>query len=778
VKPDGPIPARLMIVGEAPGEEEVRRNTPFQGNSGIELNSMLHDAGLHRSTALVTNVCRLRPPQNDISKWMARKPLPLHVEWRGRWVLPPIAEGAALLEQEIALCKPEVILALGNTALLALTGREGIGDWRGSLLQHSSGAFVIPTWHPAYILRMWDHRVQAVHDMRRAASILEKGVPPAPAWKFTIRPTFEEVVMRLWWLLNRADEGRATPLWIDFDLETRAGHIACAGLSWSLTEALCIPFMSVEDEEGYWNSYREWQIVKLLRELLMHRRVKVRGQNLLYDCQYTARHWLFVPNVAQDTMIAWHTCFPGLRKALDFQASMLCDFYVYWKMDGRLWDGSVPEDELWQYNCVDCVRTREVGEESARIIEKMGLQEVDAFQQRLFWPVLYAMQRGVRIDLQSRAALAKELEQEVDERFNWFVQVLGHSLNPSSYPQMKSFFIDDLQQEANNKLRKDGFSTASFDDESLEKMLGREPLLEPVVRKIQELRSIRVYLSTFVKMPLDQDERMRCSFNLCGTETYRFSSSENAFGTGGNLQNLPHGDDVRRLPNIRKLFLPDPGHTFFEVDGKGADFQVVIAEVNDDNLRQAVAEIDDLHTHHMKELRLPARQLTKRFTHATNYGGKPGGMSLKLGLTKRVIEDAQKRYFEMYPGIKQWHERVEAQVRETRTVSNAFGYRRYYFDRLDSILPEALAWVPQSTVACFINRVWVALWEEFGPGGDLEVLLQVHDSLAGQFSTAKSAEILSTIQRIAATITVPYPTPLVIPVSIATSPVSWGACAK
>jgi len=52
-----------------------------------------------------------------------------------------------------------------------------------------------------------------------------------------------------------------------------------------------------------------------------------------------------------------------------------------------------------------------------------------------------------------------------------------------------------------------------------------------------------VFLSTFIMMPLDQDSRMRCSYNICGTETYRFSSSKNAFGSGGNLQNLPKGDE-------------------------------------------------------------------------------------------------------------------------------------------------------------------------------------------------------------------------------------------
>ena len=63
----------------------------------------------------------------------------------------------------------------------------------------------------------------------------------------------------------------------------------------------------------------------------MHPNCWVRAQNGLYDCQHTYRWWHFVPNIKQDTMISHHTCFSGMKKSLDFQASMYCDYYFYWK---------------------------------------------------------------------------------------------------------------------------------------------------------------------------------------------------------------------------------------------------------------------------------------------------------------------------------------------------------------------------------------------------------------------------------------------------------------
>ena len=80
-------------------------------------------------------------------------------------------------------------------------------------------------------------------------------------------------------------------------------------------------------------------------------------------------------------------------------------------------------------------------------------------------------------------------------------------------------------------------------DEALEKIATREPLLRPMTKIIREMRSIGVFISNFIKAQLDPDGRMRCSFNPAGTETYRFSSSTSAFDTGTNLQTIPEGDE-------------------------------------------------------------------------------------------------------------------------------------------------------------------------------------------------------------------------------------------
>lgn len=336
-RPEGPIPSRIMLVGEAPGYEEEQKGLPFQGASGQELNRMLGEAGITRNECFITNVVRLRPPNNDLSHFIAKAKKDVtsqHIQLRGRSVLKPVYDGVELLRKEIAMVQPNIIVALGATPLWALTGVNGITKWRGSMLYSSDMGVptkVIPTLHPAYILRDWSSRAVAINDLRRAAKFRSGADYPKPNWRFIIRPTFAKVTEVLNLILQLVSEA---PLRLSFDLETRGGHIACAGLSWTLEDAICIPFIYSGFHE-YWSAAQEAEIIYLLYKILTHTNAKVVGQNILYDSQYTYRHWCFVPRVVQDCMISQHSIFSDLPKSLAFQASMYTRYYKFWKDEGK-----------------------------------------------------------------------------------------------------------------------------------------------------------------------------------------------------------------------------------------------------------------------------------------------------------------------------------------------------------------------------------------------------------------------------------------------------------
>ena len=348
-------------------------------------------------------------------------------------------------------------------------------------------------------------------------------------------------------------------------------------------------------------------------------------------------------------------------------------------------------------------------------------------------------------------------------------EVLGHPLNPRSSKQMKALFYGDFKQRPIMKRRAEGPSTPTLDDDALVTLGKREPALRPLIKRIQDIRSMGVFLNTFVRAPLDWDDRMRCSYNICGTLTYRLSSSTNAFGSGTNLQNLPKGDEGAGLPNIRKLFVPDPGYTIFDMDLDRADLQVVVWEAGDEDLKAMLREGVDIHAENARVLGV-SRQLAKTWVHGTNYGASARTMASQCGISVKQAESMRTRWFAAHPGIADWQKRVEARLGAERIVENRFGYRWRVFDRTDGLLPEALAWIPQSTVALVINKAWLRIFRE---APDIQILLQVHDSLVGQFPTGKAQEVLAQLKHLAA-IPIPYPEPLTIPVGIKTSERSWG----
>ena len=303
---------------------------------------------------------------------------------------------------------------------------------------------------------------------------------------------------------------------------------------------------------------------------------------------------------------------------------------------------------------------------------------------------------------------------------------------------------------------------------------------------ILESRSLNSIRSTFLRAKLDPDGRFRSSWHPIGTETFRLTSSKNAFYRGGPLQNVTDGKHThsgRKLPNLRSCIVPDAGHRIYNCDLERADLQVVVWEADDDDLKQKIREHADIHSENAKDVfgldRAPTEQerhFAKTFVHGTNYGGKARTMAVNANCTVHEADLAQRRWFAAHPGIKRWHERVEAYLAGTRTVTNRFGFRRIYFDRVDGLLPEALAWIPQSTVSLVISYMQMLIEDELG---DMqETLMQGHDSLVGQYRIENEDKVLPMIHRLSKQVIVPYDDPLCIPLELALSDSSWGEVEK
>lgn len=793
IQSTGPVNAKVMLVGEFPNEQDLRKGEPFIGSGGFELTKMLAEAGLYRDSCHLTYVMKDRIAGGRLEAIIAEKKkdiTPAHVYFQGKWVLPSVVKAVEALREEILRSKPNVVGALGNLAFWALTGEWSVFQWRSSVMESTlvPGLKVIPTLSPGIVMGQWSQRPLIVHDLKRIFRHRDNpGVTPVN-YNTVIRVNYSTAHSYLTQLIEDAKQHILVSndrLLIGGDIETRAGHISCIAFARSTNEAICIPFMSATSPEGYWSLEEEAELVYLIYHLC--RLVTIVGQNWNYDAQYLYRHWHFLCPSVVDTMIQQHSAFSNLPKNLAFLSSMYLEDHLYWKDDRTNWvEGpkGEGEDKYWIYNCTDAIRTLAIHHVLKNVLNSLGLSHVNDFQQLLAPCVLKSMNRGVRVDHEARANLSLQLLDEIASREAWMRSVLGHEINIRSPKQMADFFYRQMgQKEVINRKTK----SITCDDEALRKIAGREPILLPVTRKISELRSLGVFHSTFVQAGLDVDGRMRTSFNVCGTETYRFSSAQNAFGTGMNMQNIPKGGETEgeglELPNVRNLFIPDPGCTFFDIDLDSADLRIVTWESDcqwmKENFkagRKPYVEVmkEYYHNQSMTKASHPREYaLFKSLCHGTNYLGTADGIAPRIGLLVAETERIQRWYFGLCPEIKKWQDDIKAQVSKRRYVQNAFGYRNYFFDKIEgTIFNQAVAWIPQSTVACLINRAYVNIDRNLS---EVDVLLQVHDSLAGQFDSVYGDWALRRIVE-EASIAIPYEDPLFIPVGVVSSNKSWGEC--
>ncbi len=230
------------------------------------------------------------------------------------------------------------------------------------------------------------------------------------------------------------------------------------------------------------------------------------------------------------------------------------------------------------------------------------------------------------------------------------------------------------------------------------------------------------------------------------------------------------------LPNVKKMFIPDPGYTIIDADLEKADAQVVAWEAGDEELKQIFREGKNLHEENARNIFgdiSPSNYAkAKAGVHATNYGCRPRRLAEVLGVTVYEAELFQQRWFGAHPRILSWHSRIKKELSQFRKVVNPFGFERFYFDRVESIFSEALAWVPQSTVAHVTN---VGLTNIDANLPEANLLLQVHDALILQVPTNQTPDIYKDVLK-NMQIPIPYSDPLTIPVSLSTSTQSWGHC--
>jgi DNA polymerase-1 len=232
------------------------------------------------------------------------------------------------------------------------------------------------------------------------------------------------------------------------------------------------------------------------------------------------------------------------------------------------------------------------------------------------------------------------------------------------------------------------------------------------------------------------------------------------------------------LPVLRRLIIPDPGMTLLDLDLSAADAQVVAWASGDTLLKQQLRSGTDLYMEEETGLwaecsHIP-RGRRKNCVHSANYGASYRTIGDKYIGNRNVARRWLNRWFALHPSIRAWQRATEFSLNSNRTVTNPWGFRRIYTDRLDYLLPQALAWIGQSTVAITINKILLRVDHAHEHDNlPIQVLLQDHDNLVMQCPTNQLNEAVPRLLELAK-VPIPFPNdPLVISASLKVSQKSW-----
>lgn len=345
----------ICLVGEAFGENEEKIGAGFVGASGIELLKMLADAGIIELTSadydylnkyyntsdpnfvdLIwrlhpevyrTNVFQRRPLGNKIEDFCGPKATALAgfpALLKAKYVRQEFKPELERLGEELVEQDPNLIIALGNTPLWALAGITGISKVRGATRPTShtvTGFKLLPTYHPAAVLRQWELRPTAVADLMKARREAEFPEIRRPAREIWIEPAIEDMET----FYARYITGCRL---LSIDIETSGNQVTSIGFAPSAHIALVVPFVDERAKgRSYWPALEaESAAWKIVGRILSDRTIHKIFQNGLYDIAFLWRSMgLPTYGATHDTMLLHHTLQPESLKSLGFLGSIYSD---------------------------------------------------------------------------------------------------------------------------------------------------------------------------------------------------------------------------------------------------------------------------------------------------------------------------------------------------------------------------------------------------------------------------------------------------------------------
>jgi DNA polymerase-1 len=714
---------------------------PFVGQAGQFLNKCLTAIGVSRSECYITNACLCRPQGN-------RTPTNAEIDACNE-----------RLEQEIRQIHPQLIVAMGNSAIRAVLGpgTDTVTKIRGyRYWSERFQCYVLPTMHPAGVLRQprtfddFARDLQKIRNSEEMTLTMPGGLSQEP-------PPYEVI----------ETVGRAVKF-CSF-LQTQE-YVACDietdGFDYRHDPVLSVGFCWAPDS-----------VAILPREVLAHSIVR---QNLACAFETPTLHLIFhngkfdakfienrlgVPTtVSEDTLLMHYSVDEregthGLKSL----AREYCDA-PDWEADIKQYlpnsktpYSAIPRDILFRYQSFDCKYTRQLFFMLKREMESEGTSQS---YRNLLIPATNAFvaieQHGTLIDRTYLESLKETMKPQLDtlqqEMESLAVElgfdlttVPGGHLNPNSPKQLQVIMYDLLRCPPF-----EGSKTTSI--AALEANQHRHPFLRKLMEHRQIVKLYTTYVIGFLER-LGPDDRVRTDYLLFGTVTGRLSSRD------PNLQNIPRDSPIKRM------FIAPPGHTLVEFDYSALELRVAAHYSGDEALIRAFASGVDIHRQiASKVFRKTPEEITdeeRTISKFTSFGilyGR-GAYSLATGELNCSLHEAEKfitDFFHTYPGLHQWILATQHQALHDGFLQTPLGRkRRFSFltsENRGDIERQAVNTPIQSLASDICLNALINIHKALRERDWGWVLFTVHDSVMCEIKDEHLEEAIELIRELAETI--------------------------
>jgi len=733
-------------VGEACGEWEARDSIPFhpKAPAGSTLDRLLRRSGLDRESFRITNVVWAQPPRN----WLEGSP----------WETQAIEAYREHLDNVIREMRPRCIVALGNVALKRLTASGGRGQsitaCRGYVLR-GDGAWVIPTFHPSYILQGQQSKSGAViFDLLHAVEIAKTGFERRPV-RYVADPTLEDLLA-----FERAYNPDVHAL--SYDIETpESGE-----LDEEDTEARDISYNIIrisfcyDGDTGYAISF-PWSppFIAVAKRLLASRGEKRTWNGNNFDNPRLEASGCIINGRRIDAMWGWHFLQPTLPRSLAF----VTPFYGWTQEPWKHLNSSQPG----YYSAADAHATQLNADGIERDLKRQGQWERYLSHVVDVGEVLTRMGKtGLPYDPVRAKAFGEELQAKYDERYEELQRIIpvelkpvhpkqGYKRVPASTDGMRLITVPVLDEAMNTTTverwaRVEPFLPTSWqqvlayikfkkhkpgtqrktrketsDEDTLERLWRKHR--DPTYNLIIECRQLRKVLGTYVGgWKPGRDGRIHSTPGFWG-KMYRISWRNPNIGA-----TIQDKREEYIAAGFRKCVACAPGRVLVEVDWRGIEAVLVGYFAEDsDYMRLAGLGVHSFMALHMAgdaiSPSLPDDELRDRFRHikktqpklyddakhtihGTNYGMGPRLMAQLYDMSEKEARRLQELYFGLFPRIRDWqHKTIERASQEAR-LSNPYGYVMWFWDvyrwnsrqqrfELGEDAKSAVAFLPRDTAA-------------------------------------------------------------------------------